>query len=129
MSQEDRQDKPSLSLPPVWSPRSFVQPGSTTQKDQLDKPRLSIVHANSVIDIQHGEDGNCREAKALDPDWAKSVLETFTAKYPMTGKVRTETVLEKKSRLAAAIQLRLEVLLMQEREKKAIVPVWRNEVL
>lgn len=128
-------------LPPIWIRASkpisllcartdpvlpIVDPLPTIQKDQhiSVRPTISghsvrllpsVAHRVSTIDL---EDGHGREAKAIDPIWAKSILDRFIAMYPLTGKVKAAAPAESKGRLAAAIQQRLEYLLMQEREKK-----------
>lgn len=86
--------------------------------------RQPFVQKIPTIEIQHEvEYGHGREAKTLDPAWAKSVLEKFTAKYPLTGTVQPELA---KGRMAAAIQQRLEYLLFQKKEKKALLEAWKT---
>jgi hypothetical protein len=95
----------------------------------LDTPGTSLpiqpvgrlfVQNMRMNDIHQGDDGQGREAKSIDPTWANSILEKFTTKYPLTGKLKAATPSEAKGRLAAAIQQRLEYLLLQEKEKKAL---------
>jgi hypothetical protein len=70
-----------------------------------------------MIEMQEG--GHGREAKAVDPAWAKSILEKFAAKHPLTGTLKPAPLGLAEGRQAAAIQQRLEYLLLQKKDKKA----------
>ncbi|KAK2625796.1 hypothetical protein QTJ16_005108 [Diplocarpon rosae] len=65
-----------------------------------------------------------RTAATLEPAWATQVLDRFTEKYPLTGKVippAAPSPLSKPSRLgknASEIQQKLEELLLYQKEKK-----------
>jgi hypothetical protein len=78
---------------------------------------IPIIDPSPNTDCGHG-----REAKAVDTRLGKRILEKFAAKYPLTGKLKAAPAADSKGRFAAAIQQRLEYLLMQEREKKALRP-------
>ncbi|KAF4631303.1 hypothetical protein G7Y89_g6834 [Cudoniella acicularis] len=66
------------------------------------------------------EVGHGRVAQAIDQTWGKSLLNTFSAKYPQTGKAKGSTTAPGQMRQAAAIQQQLEFLIYQEKEKKAL---------
>lgn len=69
-----------------------------------------------------------REAKHMDPKLASPLLEKFTEKYPLTGSRKPAIkppklippALTPAKRRAAVIQQQLELLLLQEKEKKAV---------
>ncbi|RDW62660.1 hypothetical protein BP5796_10962 [Coleophoma crateriformis] len=78
-----------------------------------------------------------REAKHMDPKLANPLLEKFTERYPLTGS-RKPAIIPPKStppaptpakRQAAVIQQRLELLLLQEKEKKAIEALVQSQLL
>jgi hypothetical protein len=97
--------------------------------------------------VKQSEDDE-REAYALEPSWASSLINTFSAKYPMTGSVRRHPVappglepkipavrtpvspnlarplhprrMTRSNEHAAVIQQRLEFLLYQKKEKAAL---------
>jgi hypothetical protein len=111
-------------LPPIWihTPKPMVllaQPVvpvvATFERPQPMRTPNPIVKPEAMVD-----DGNGRETKVIAPHWANSIMEKFVAKYPLTGTVKAAAPVDSKKRHAAAIQQRLEYLLMQEREKKAI---------
>jgi hypothetical protein len=68
------------------------------------------------------EDDYGRTAHAMNRDWANDLLERFLKRYPLTGTRYTPpivTVVAPEGRYAAAIQQRLEFLILMEKEKKA----------
>jgi hypothetical protein len=93
------------------------------------------------------EDEGWREAKALDPLWGAQILENFMKKYPMTGQPKTAVPVSEQNenrkvapegqpkslpkvegkasgvkahiKRAAEIQQKLEIILLQQRERKA----------
>ena len=119
------------TLPPIWmraskpidllaQPVSFIAP--TIRKSQPYRRRFPIVSPFPTT-----QDGHGREATPVGSDWNKSILEKFEAKYPLTGKVKAVMPEESKGRLAAAIQQRLEYLLMEERDKKGVKKIDQKE--
>jgi hypothetical protein len=112
------------TLPPIWML-------SSKPIDSLPRPVFPIPPAIQTFQPYLGrfpivsplpttQDGHGREATLVGSDWNKSILEKFEAKYPLTGKVKAVMPGESKGRLAAAIQQRLEYLLMEERDKKGM---------
>lgn len=59
-----------------------------------------------------------REAQAIEPGWAKTLLNKFQEKYPQTGRIKAEIAARDRMQHAAYIQQRLEFLLYSEKEKK-----------
>lgn len=110
---------PKPTLPRGWMrtshPAPIVEPVPTTRKLRPYKLR-PIFRPSEMIP----QDGHGREAKALNPAWAGSILESFIAKYPLTGKLKAAAPARTQGRLAATIQQRLEYLLMETREKKGL---------
>ncbi|KAE8452885.1 hypothetical protein EG329_013157 [Mollisiaceae sp. DMI_Dod_QoI] len=63
-----------------------------------------------------------RTAQVLDPAWADMVLTKFMSKFPMTGKCQSNfpvPPIQDLDTKAAQIQQKLELLLLQQKEKKA----------
>ena len=123
----DTLDTPDAMLQPVWtSAPPLVQTSSTSSTDDF-RPKsfpMQPVNRRYVQNVRKSDlhqvgCGSGREAKSIDPTWANSILETFTARYPLTGHLKMASPSESKGRLAAAIQQRLEFLLLQEKERKA----------
>lgn len=67
-------------------------------------------------EMEHG-----RVAYAMDPGLAGPLLQRFMEKYPMTGRRKVAAPLATaKGKHAAVVQQRIEFLLMQQKEKKAL---------
>ncbi|XMA07621.1 hypothetical protein WAI453_000412 [Rhynchosporium graminicola] len=86
------------------------------RSDKGSKSRIKRLPPN----VTPSETEPGRTAVALEPAWAIQVLDKFTAKYPWTGKVKPLPKLTKEKKFATKIQHKLEVLLLQQKEKKAM---------
>jgi len=101
-------------------PATFSRPNASNPQPQAN-PQCPIVWPAIPIENEHG-----RVAQTIEPAWAEAILEKFISKYPMTGKVKSASPATAQGRHAAAIQQRLEYLLMQEKEKKALEEMSRR---
>jgi hypothetical protein len=61
-----------------------------------------------------------REASVLEREWAERMLGKFSEKYPMTGTVKSASQGSFGGQFAADLQQRLEYLIMQDKETKAL---------
>ncbi|KAH7400021.1 hypothetical protein BKA64DRAFT_670979 [Cadophora sp. MPI-SDFR-AT-0126] len=118
---------PSLLLSPDWYPVPMVPlPTVSTQPDQFpthsQQPAKNLKnHTKRLpVNVIPSETGPGRTAITLEPAWATQVLEKFTAKYPKTGTKKPLPKPTKEKKVATKIQQRLEVLLLYQKEKKAL---------
>ena len=108
------------AIPTPLTQRFFITPSSTlvpnaTNPQLRASPPGDVNWCEIPCDEEHG-----RVAQAINPDWAKSIMEKFVVKYPLTGKLKAAPTATAQGRHATVIQQKLEFLLMKEREKKAV---------
>ncbi|KAG4437026.1 hypothetical protein IFR05_007487 [Cadophora sp. M221] len=101
---------PTIPVQHEQSPSHPQQP-SKKSKDQTKRLPVNVIPSET-------EAG--RIAMALEPAWATHVLDKFIEKYPMTGKAKPLPKLTKEKKVATKIQQRLEVLLLYQKEKRAM---------
>lgn len=78
---------------------------------------------NTEID----DDGPGRVANAMEHSWAIQMLEKFKGKYPMTGAIKSDPVINIKKKLISDIQQRLEYLLLVKKEKEITNQYYQEE--
>ncbi|KAK0102486.1 hypothetical protein ONS95_006102 [Cadophora gregata] len=91
-------------------------PNPPIQRDKDYNDRVKRLPVNVIPN--ETEPG--RTATTLEPAWATQVLDKFTAKYPKTGTKKPLPKPTKEKNVATKIQQRLEVLLLYQKEKKAM---------
>jgi hypothetical protein len=105
---------------------------TTVQKQSATIPETLTEQSNIVPASYNGQ----REAKQLDPTWAKLLLRNFSSKYPKTGTPVQRPAMtcaprrprkNADNKHAAVIQQRLEFLLMQKKEEEALKEMMAKE--
>ncbi|KAH7351046.1 hypothetical protein BKA65DRAFT_250226 [Rhexocercosporidium sp. MPI-PUGE-AT-0058] len=116
---------PTVSLD--WYPVPMIPlPAIPAQHEQFPKHqqqpnKKAKIHTKKLpVNLIPSESEAGRTAMALEQAWATQVLDKFIAKYPMTGKAKPLPKLTKEKKVATKIQQRLEVLLLYQKEKKAM---------
>jgi len=118
---------PTPLLSPDWYPVPMVPvPTLPAQHEQILKPssqpekNLKDRTKRLPVNVIPSEAEHGRIAVTLEPAWATQVLEKFMAKYPKTGTKKPLPKPTKEKKVATKIQQRLEVLLLYQKEKKAM---------
>ncbi|KAH6682988.1 hypothetical protein B0J14DRAFT_135805 [Halenospora varia] len=102
------------SLYDQWVPRRPL-----ANRYPAKKPKAANGPLVDVTGFVPPEFGHGRVAQAIDHTWSRNLLDTFSTKYPQTGKAQENMPAPSQMRQAAAIQQQLEFLIYQEKEKKA----------
>ncbi|KAH8687555.1 hypothetical protein BGZ60DRAFT_522205 [Tricladium varicosporioides] len=102
------------SLYNQWVPRRTL-----TNRYPHKRPMAANGPLVDVMGFVPPEFGHGRVAQAIDHTWSRNLLDTFSTKYPQTGKAQENMPAPSQMRQAAAIQQQLEFLIYQEKEKKA----------
>ncbi|KAL5321675.1 hypothetical protein ACEPPN_009635 [Leptodophora sp. 'Broadleaf-Isolate-01'] len=115
------------TISPDWYPVSMITlPTIPAQREQFQShPQHPSKQSKEPtkrlpVNVIPSETEAGRIAMALEPAWATHVLDKFIEKYPMTGKAKPLPKLTKEKKVATKIQQRLEVLLLYQKEKKAM---------
>lgn len=79
-----------------------------------------IEYHNAQLVDPPDESESGREALAIDPTWAKAILNNFAQKYPMTGLFAPGLAVIVQRQRNAEFQQMLEYIIMQKKEMAAL---------